>query len=64
MLVPPGDAAALAAALTRLLGDPGLRDRLGAAASARADDYSVAALGRRYTDLLLGIVGQEPGGRG
>ena len=61
LLVPPGDAAALAAALSRLLGDPDLRDRLGAAASARADDYSVAALGRRYTDLLLRIAGREPG---
>ena len=59
--MPPGDAAALAAALSRLLGDPDLRDRLGAAASARADDYSVAALGRRYTDLLLRIAGREPG---
>ncbi len=64
LLVPPGDAAALAAALTRLLGDRALRDRLGAAASARADDYSVAALGRRYTDLLLSIAGREPSGRG
>ncbi|HEV2343159.1 MAG TPA: glycosyltransferase family 4 protein [Actinocrinis sp.] len=36
LAVPPGDAAALAAALTRLLGDPALRARLGAAARERA----------------------------
>ena len=58
LLVPPGDAPALAAALIRLLGDPELRDRLGAAASARADDYSVATLGRRYTELLLRLAGR------
>ena len=58
LLVPPGDAPALAAALIRLLGDPELRDRLGAAASARADEYSVATLGRRYTELLLRLAGR------
>jgi glycosyltransferase involved in cell wall biosynthesis len=36
LAVPPGDAVALAAALTRLHGDPALRDRLGAAARERA----------------------------
>ncbi len=46
LLVPPKDAAALEAALRRLLGDPGLRRRLGVAAEARAraefDQRSVA----------------------
>ncbi|MFF0226647.1 glycosyltransferase family 4 protein [Streptomyces sp. NPDC004629] len=35
LAVPPGDAGALAAGLSRLLGDPGLRARLGAAGRAR-----------------------------
>ena len=36
MLVPPGDPAALAAAVTRILDDPGAAARLAAAAAARA----------------------------
>jgi 2-deoxystreptamine N-acetyl-D-glucosaminyltransferase/2-deoxystreptamine glucosyltransferase len=35
LLVPPGEPAALRAAIDRLLADPGLRGRLGAAARAR-----------------------------
>ncbi|MFJ2262709.1 glycosyltransferase family 4 protein [Streptomyces sp. NPDC087844] len=35
LAVPPGDAGALAAGLSRLLGDPGLRERLGSAGRAR-----------------------------
>lgn len=38
-LVPPSDAAALAAALQRLLDDPELRARLGAAGRARAEEH-------------------------
>lgn len=39
LLVPPGDHAALAEALELLLGDPGLRDRLGASARKRVQEF-------------------------
>jgi glycosyltransferase involved in cell wall biosynthesis len=54
LLVPPGDAAALAAALARLRGDPGLRARLGRLARMTvADRYTWDAVARR----LLGVAG-------
>jgi len=43
LVVPAGDAAALAAALRRLYEEPGLRDRLGAAARERVAAYSFDA---------------------
>lgn len=52
LLVPPGDPAALAAALEKLLTDSGLRSALGVAASRRAESFSVRAIGSRYTSLL------------
>ena len=56
LLVEPGDAGALAGALARLLGDPGLRRRLAAAARRRFEErFSAsafaAALGKVYADL-------------
>ena len=57
LLVPPRDAAALRAVLERLLGDPELRARLGAAARAKAErewsrDAMADALVRVYEDAL------------
>lgn len=53
LLVPPGDANALAAALTALLAEPGRRDRLGAAARSWADsNYRMAAFAQRFADAI------------
>jgi glycosyltransferase involved in cell wall biosynthesis len=59
LLVEPGDAEALAAALRRLLDDPGLRDSLAARARERVErDFTPAAMVRRaeaiYGELLAG----------
>lgn len=53
LLVDPGDVGALAAALARLAEDPGLRDRLGAAARDRYEErYTPAGLDARLAELL------------
>jgi glycosyltransferase involved in cell wall biosynthesis len=44
ILVPPGDAAALGAALDRLMADAGLRSTMGVAGAARAARFSAAAV--------------------
>lgn len=51
LLVPPGDVHALADALERLVADPELRARLGAAARQRATAYSWPSLSRRLLAL-------------
>jgi glycosyltransferase involved in cell wall biosynthesis len=65
LLVPPRDPGALRAALVRLLDDPPLRVRLGAAAAAAVQAYSVQAVGERYAELLAHVAGAatEPSGR-
>ncbi len=44
LLVAPGDAGALRSALQRMIGDPGLRERLGTAASRRAESFDAASV--------------------
>ncbi|MEO6121745.1 MAG: glycosyltransferase family 4 protein [Acidimicrobiales bacterium] len=51
LLVPPGDAVALAGAVSRLLGDAGLAGRLVAAGEARASALSSERLAERYVEL-------------
>jgi glycosyltransferase involved in cell wall biosynthesis len=57
LLVPPGDADALAGAVSRLLGDPALARRLAGAARRRARErYSRAAMVRRFEDFYTRLV--------
>jgi glycosyltransferase involved in cell wall biosynthesis len=51
LLVPPGDAVALAAALDRLLDDPALRDRLGRAGREHARGFEAAAVAPRIVEV-------------
>ncbi len=58
LLVPPGDVDALAAALDRVVAEPGLRDRLAAGARARSAEYGWPALAARVAavyDRALGL---------
>lgn len=60
LLVPAGDAGALAATIRRLQADPALTARLGAAAQAQAADYySEAATVRFFTSLLKRMFGEK-----
>ncbi|MFN7955129.1 MAG: glycosyltransferase [bacterium] len=63
ILVPPGDAAALREAITRLARDPGLRARMGVAARLRALDVfgidSYVSRTRALYEELLGSMGCE-----
>jgi glycosyltransferase involved in cell wall biosynthesis len=53
LAVPPGDARALAEAVTRLVDDPDLRDRLGQAGRTRTRiGFNEAALGQRLLEAL------------
>ena len=61
LLVPPGDAAALSAALRRLLADAALRARLGSAARAAVEaDHGSTDCVRRYAAFLASVVEAAP----
>ncbi|RFU20423.1 glycosyltransferase [Geodermatophilus marinus] len=57
LLVPPGDVAALAAALDRLAGDPQLRARLAAGAREQAAAYAWPALAGRVAGVYARVCG-------
>lgn len=57
LLVAPGDVDGLAAAIERLLADGGLRDRLGRAARASAEEYRPEPVVRRYVEFFERVAG-------
>ena len=63
VLVAPGDPAALAAGLARVLDDGTLAGRLVAAGEQRAGDFSMERLAQCYVDLYQPLVDRLSGGR-
>lgn len=60
LLVPANDAAALAAAIGRVLAEPGLRDRLVAAGRAKVTgDFSITRMSRATLDVYREITGRD-----
>jgi phosphatidyl-myo-inositol alpha-mannosyltransferase len=57
LLVPPGDAAAVAAAVDRILGDPALAGRLANAGLARARGYDWSAVTPRIEEIYRRVAG-------
>ncbi|TVV73596.1 glycosyltransferase [Sphingomonas solaris] len=60
LIVPDHDVDALSAGLRRLTGDAALRDRLGAAARRRMQDFSVGSVTSRYWDIFDRLIGLSP----
>lgn len=56
LLVPPGDAPALAAAIARVLEDDALASRLVASGAQRADEFSMDRLAERYLEVFDQLV--------
>ena len=59
LLVPPGDPVALAEALTRMVVDRGMREKMGAAARERAESFSWAACVQAHVDLYEELLEQH-----
>ena len=57
LLVPPGDASAAEAAVRRVVGDPGLRERLVTSGLERARGRTLEAESRRVADFIAASVG-------
>jgi glycosyltransferase involved in cell wall biosynthesis len=64
VLVSPGEASELRAAVERLLADPAERVRLGSAAQARAASYTMDAVGKRYRALLTSVLASRTASAG
>lgn len=61
LTVPPADDAALAEAITRLLDDPYLRAKFGAAALRRArEDFNAELMGRRTVEVYREVLADTP----
>jgi len=56
LLVPPGDAAALAGALQKLAGDPELRRRLAAGGQPLVERFTWAASARTHREIYAGVM--------
>jgi starch synthase len=60
LLVPPGDAGALAGALLAVLGDPALAARMGAAGRARVGErFEARAMAASIEREYLALLGEE-----
>jgi phosphatidyl-myo-inositol alpha-mannosyltransferase len=60
LLVQPGEVDALAVALRRALSEPGLAARLQHAGARRAEDFSMAALAKRYAEHYVRLSTNRP----
>lgn len=59
-LVPPGDPIAMAAAISRLLGDPEMRAAFGLAGRRRVEqDFSLTAMARRHEEVLQSLLARK-----
>jgi phosphatidyl-myo-inositol alpha-mannosyltransferase len=56
LLVPPDDVGALSAALTEVLGDPALADRLRGAGTRRAEDFAMSKLADHYVAIYERLI--------